>query len=89
MKASADDKINVTEKLKFIIGRVENVVGKGENAAFSPFPTMFSKDLLYRVFKSSKFVVQGNIKIALLPVLSSLTNLLNFLTFTPIFNSFT
>ena len=30
------------------MGRVENIVGKGENAgypAFSPFPTMFSKGL--------------------------------------------
>ena len=32
LKAFADDKINVTEKLKFVLGRVENIVGKGENA---------------------------------------------------------
>ena len=32
MKAFADDKINVTEKLKFIMVRLENIVGKGENA---------------------------------------------------------
>ena len=32
LKAYADDKINVTEKLKFVFGRVENAVGKGENA---------------------------------------------------------
>ena len=31
LKAFADDKINVTEKLKFVLGRVENIVGKGEN----------------------------------------------------------
>ena len=30
LKALADDKINVTEKLKFVLGRVENIVGKGE-----------------------------------------------------------
>ena len=27
-KELADDKINVTEKLKFVLGRVENIVGK-------------------------------------------------------------
>ena len=26
LKAFADDKINVTEKLKFVLGRVENIV---------------------------------------------------------------
>ena len=33
LKAFADDKINVTEKLKFVLGRLENIVPKGENAA--------------------------------------------------------
>ena len=33
-KAFADDKINVTEKLKSVLGKVENTVGKGENAGF-------------------------------------------------------
>ena len=28
MKAFADDKIDVIEKLKFVLGRVENIVGK-------------------------------------------------------------
>ena len=32
--ASADDKINVNEKLKFVLGRVENIVGKGENVGY-------------------------------------------------------
>ena len=31
-KAFADNKVNVTRKLKFLYGWVENVVGKGENA---------------------------------------------------------
>ena len=30
LKAFADDKINVTEKLKFVLGGVENIVGKGD-----------------------------------------------------------
>ena len=29
LKAFADNKINVAEKLKFVLGRVENIVGKG------------------------------------------------------------
>ena len=35
----------VSKDLKFTFGRVENIVGEGENAGnqhFSPFPTMFS-----------------------------------------------
>ena len=34
LKALADDKINVTEQLKFVLGRVENIMGKVENASF-------------------------------------------------------
>ena len=29
--------------MKFVFGRVKNILGKQENAAFHPFPTMFSK----------------------------------------------
>ena len=44
LKAVADDKINLI-KSDFFLGKVENIVGKGENACnISPFPTMFSKD---------------------------------------------
>ena len=52
LKAFADDKINVSEKLKFVLGWVENIVGKGRKCwlpAVSPFPTMFSKGLLFKV----------------------------------------
>ena len=35
--AFADDKINVTEKLKFVLKMVENIVGKGENAGYQHF----------------------------------------------------
>ena len=34
LKVSVDDKINVNEKLKFVLGRVENIVRKGENAGY-------------------------------------------------------
>ena len=37
LKASADDKLNVTQKLKFALGKVENIVGKGENAGNQHF----------------------------------------------------
>ena len=37
LKAFADDKINMTEKLKFVLERVENIVGKGENASYKHF----------------------------------------------------
>ena len=61
MKDSAD-KINVTQYLNFGFGRVENIVGKGENfwyPAFSAFPTMFSKAFSFRVVKSWDCVVKG------------------------------
>ena len=54
LRAFADDKINVIEKLKFLLGRVENIVRKGENAGyrhFFTFPTMFSKSALSRSLK--------------------------------------
>ena len=37
LKAFADDKIIVTQRLKFILGRVENIVGKEENAGYQHF----------------------------------------------------
>ena len=36
-KGFADDKINVTEKLKFVFGRVANIVGLRENAGYQHF----------------------------------------------------
>ena len=44
LKAFADKKINVAKKLKIVLGRVENIVGKGENAGnqhFLIFPQYF------------------------------------------------
>ena len=37
MKGFADDKINVFQNLNFGLGRVENIVGKGEKAGFLHF----------------------------------------------------
>ena len=46
LKEFADKKTNVTQKWKFILGRVENIVGKGENAGYQHFllfPRCFQK----------------------------------------------
>ena len=37
LKTFADEKINVTQYLNFVFGRVENNVGKGENAGYQHF----------------------------------------------------
>ena len=36
-KGFADNKLDVAEKLQFVLGRVENIVGKGENAGHQHF----------------------------------------------------
>ena len=36
-KAYTDDKIDVTEKFNFVLERVENKVGKGENAGYQHY----------------------------------------------------
>ena len=59
LKAFADDKIKLTKKSKLVSGRVENIVGKGENVvkkcwlpAFSSSPTIFRKRFSVEVVKS-------------------------------------
>ena len=37
LKDFADDKINVTYITNFVLGREENIVGKGENAGYQHF----------------------------------------------------
>ena len=61
MKAFADDKINLNEKLKLVFGRVENIVSKGENPChqhFLLFPQHFQKDF---VQVSQKSGLCGNV----------------------------
>ena len=50
LKKLADDKTDGTQKLKFVSGRVENILGKEKCwlPAFSPFPEMFSKAIFLR-----------------------------------------
>ena len=53
LKAFADTKVNVIRK--FSIGKVENLVAKGENAGYQHlliFPLCFSKGLNLRAVKS-------------------------------------
>ena len=62
VKAFADDKRNVIEKLKFVFGKGRKHCGKRRKCwlpAFSPFPTMFSKGFLYRVVRSRDYVVES------------------------------
>ena len=46
LKAFADNKTNVIEKLKFALGQEDNIVGKEENAGYQHFllfPNCFQK----------------------------------------------
>ena len=55
LKAFADDIFNVASMIISVFFKVENIVGKGENARyqhFLPFPAVFSKTFFYRVVKS-------------------------------------
>ena len=38
LKAFGNDKVNVNSSLDFGFGRVEKIVGKGENAGYQNFP---------------------------------------------------
>ena len=61
-KEYAGDKINATKNMNFVLERVENIVGKEENAGYKHFllfPTMFSKGLLFRVVKNCDSVVKS------------------------------
>ena len=46
LKASPYDKLNINQKLNFVLERVKNSVGKGENAGYQHFllfPQCFQK----------------------------------------------
>ena len=49
-RAFADDQINETQDMKFAFARIENIVGKGENAGYQHFLLfrIFFKMILYR-----------------------------------------
>ena len=51
LKAFTDNKINVTQKLKFVSGRVQNNLGKEENAYYQHFS--FS-DNVFKILTQTK-----------------------------------
>ena len=62
LKEFADDSSKFDENGKRLSKRVENTVGKGEIAhyeQFSPFPTVFSKDLYCRHVKTRACLGKG------------------------------
>ena len=61
LKPFAVDKINVTQTLKFALGRIENIVGESENAGYQEFLLFpqFFKRILLMVVKSRDFLVKG------------------------------
>ena len=61
LEAFADDKLNVNEKLKFVLGRVENCQKRRKCwfSTFSPFQTMFSKGFFFKVVKSWDCMVKS------------------------------
>ena len=58
LKALQTTKIKALKMTIFVFDRVENIVGKGDNA-FYPFPSMFSKGVLVRVVKSHDCVAKS------------------------------
>ena len=53
-KFKAEDKLILTQKFKFALGRVENIVGKAENAGYQHFllfPQCFQKLSFPQVLK--------------------------------------
>ena len=60
LKAFTVGKLNVTEKLKFVLGRVENIVGKGENAGYQHYQQFL---LFSRCFQ--KVSILGSLKVGI------------------------
>ena len=62
MKAFADDKLNLAKQLKFVSRRIENIVGKGENAGYQHFllfPQCFQKASISGSLKFGIVLVKG------------------------------
>ena len=55
--------MNVTEKWTFVLGKVQNIVGKGEKCwlpKFASFPTIFLKGFFFKDFKSQSCVLKSS-----------------------------
>ena len=62
LKAFADDKLNVTQNIKVVFHRIENIVEKEENAGYQHFllfPQCFQKVFFLQCVKSRHCVVMG------------------------------
>ena len=62
LKTFANDEYNVTQKLKFALGRVENIEEKGENAGYQHFlliPQCFQN--AFKAVKSRDCMDKGEI----------------------------
>ena len=63
-KAFADNNLNVARMTKLVFDRVENIVGKDENAGYQHFPffpTMFSKALFLQGCSKSGLWSKANV----------------------------
>ena len=73
LKSCADDKINVTQQLKFVMEWVENIVEKGENAGsqyFLLFQKCFQKLSIFGTLKVGimwQRDTKGAVSLTLLP----------------------
>ena len=62
LKAFADNKLNITQKVTVVCHRIENIVGKEENAGYQHFllfTQCFSKGFLLQCIRSRHCVVKG------------------------------
>ena len=58
LKVFVDNKIPVTEKLKFVLERVEKIMRKGEKVGYQHFLIMFSKGSFFRVIKTRDCLIE-------------------------------
>ena len=62
LKAFADDQLNASRTPKFLLDRVENIVGKGENAGYQHFflfPKCFQEPSFSRLLKVGACVLKS------------------------------
>ena len=59
LEAFADVKVNVTGQLKFVLERVENIAGEGENVGYQHFSPFSKKPSYFRIIKTLDQLAQG------------------------------
>ena len=60
LRTLADDKLNVTQNIKFVFHRTENIVEMGENTGCKHlllFPQCFQKYIFFRVIETGECIV--------------------------------